>query len=206
MTDTTITTIEALVALYGETNPMSLTKEVARLTDPYRRMIAASPFVALASVGPEGLDVTPRGDPRGFVDVLDERTLAMPDRRGNNRLDTLKNIVRDPRVALLFLIPGVSETLRVNGRAVISIAPDVLARYAMDGKLPKSVVLITIDSVYFQCARALVRSKLWDPTLHADRATLPTAGQMTRAADATNSFDDAAYDAALPARQASTLY
>ncbi|MFM2421555.1 MAG: hypothetical protein RL291_85 [Pseudomonadota bacterium] len=202
----TITTVADLVAYYGETNPISLTKEVPQLTAPYRQMIAASPFVALASTGPEGLDVTPRGDPKGFVDIIDDKTLALPDRRGNNRIDTLKNIVRDPRVALLFLIPGVNETLRVNGRAVISIEPKLLQRYAIDGKEPRSVVLITIDAVYFQCARALVRSKLWDPAQNADRASLPTAGQMTRAADATQSFDDKAYDAALPARQAATLY
>lgn len=202
----TITTLEDLAALYGETNPISLTKETARLTPAYRAMIAASPFVALASVGPEGLDVSPRGDPRGFVDIIDDGTLALPDRRGNNRIDTLKNIVRDPRVALLFLIPGVNETIRVNGRASISIAPTLLQRYAVDGKLPKSVLMIKIDAVYFQCARALVRSHLWSPEARIDRAALPTAGQMTRAADQSQSFDAESYDAALPARQAATLY
>lgn len=201
-----ISDLATLTALYGETNPLSLTKETTRLTEAYRQMIAASPFVALASIGPEGLDVTPRGDPNGFVHIENNQTLLLPDRRGNNRIDTLKNIVRDPRVALLFLIPGCNETLRVNGHAAISVAPDLLARFAMDGKLPRSVTVISIEAVYFQCARALVRSNLWDRTRHVNRATLPTAGQMTRAADQTHTFDDASYDAALPSRQAATLY
>jgi uncharacterized protein len=204
MADDIVRDVATLERIYGEINPISLRKETAFLTAPYRAMVEASPFVALASVGPEGLDVTPRGDPKGFVHIEGERVLMLPDRRGNNRIDTLRNVVRDPRVALLFLIPGYNETLRINGRAAISVAPDLLKRFAMDGKEPRSVMIIEIDAVYFQCARALVRSKLWDPAQHVARETLPTAGQMTRAADAT--FDADAYDAALPSRQAATLY
>ena len=202
---TTLTTIAELEALYGPTSPVSLAKETRHLTPAYQRMLEASPFMAVATAGPGGLDCTPRGDPAGrLLVVLDDRTLAIPDRRGNNRLDTLRNIIADPRVGLLFLIPGVNETLRINGRASISTDRALIKRFDMDGKLPRSVVLVAIDAVYFQCARALVRARLWDDTTMVDRKTLPTAGEMTRAA--APDFDAAAYDAALPARQAATLY
>jgi uncharacterized protein len=204
MTANTITSIASLEALYGEINPMSLRKELGQLTPEYQRMVEASPFCAVATTGPGGLDCSPRGDGPGFVHVLDERTVAIPDRRGNNRLDTLRNLVNDPKIALLFLIPGVNETLRINGHAILSTAPDLTARFVVDGKAPKSVIVVTIGSAYFQCARALIRSGLWDQARHAARQTLPTAGQMTKAADAT--FDADTYDAALPERQRSTLY
>jgi uncharacterized protein len=204
MSSTTITSIAALEALYGEINPISLRKEVPHLTAAYSHLVAAAPFCALATSGPGGLDCSPRGDGPGFVHVLNDKTVALPDRRGNNRLDTLRNIIADPKIALLFLIPGVNETLRINGRAVLSTAPDLIARFAVADTLPKSVIVVTIDSVYFQCARALIRSKLWDPATRIDRNTVPTAGQMTKAADV--SFDPAAYDAGLAARQKATLY
>jgi uncharacterized protein len=200
----TIASIAELEALYGEINPVSLRKEVPRLTPAYRQMVEAAPFCALATTGPGGLDCSPRGDGPGFVHVLDDKTVALPDRRGNNRLDTLRNVITDPKIALLFMIPGVNETLRINGRAVISTAPDLIARFAVDGKLPKSVIVVTIDSVYFQCARALIRSRLWDPAARVERRVLPTAGQMTKAADAT--FDADSYDEALAERQKATLY
>jgi uncharacterized protein len=205
MPATTITSIAELEALYGEINPISLRKETPRLTPAYRQMIEAAPFCAVATTGPGGLDCSPRGDGAGFVQVLDDKTVALPDRRGNNRLDSLRNIVADPKIALLFMIPGVNETLRINGRAVLSTAPELIGRFMVEGTLPRSVIVVTIDSVYFQCARALIRSSLWDPaTRVADRGLLPTAGQMTRAADA--SFDASSYDEALPARQKATLY
>jgi uncharacterized protein len=204
MSSTTITNIAQLEALYGEINPMSLRKEIPRLTLPYQRMIEAAPFCAVATTGPGGLDCSPRGDGPGFVHVLDDTTVALPDRRGNNRLDTLRNIIADPKIALLFLIPGVNETLRINGRAVLSTSPDLIARFAVGDTMPKSVIVVTIDSVYFQCARALIRSKLWDPEARVGRSSVPTAGQMTKAADA--SFDADAYDAALYERQKTTLY
>jgi uncharacterized protein len=199
-----ITSIAQLEALYGETNPASLRKEVPHLTPAYQRLMAASPFCAIATSGPGGLDCSPRGDPAGFMRVIDERTVAFADRRGNNRLDTLRNLVLDPRIAVLFLIPGVNETLRINGTAILSTGHALLQSFAVDGTPPKSVVIVSIGSVYFQCARALVRSQLWDASHHVARATLPTAGQMTKAADA--SFDAESYDAALPARQLATLY
>lgn len=177
-----IETLDQLAALYHETPaPASQVKEVARLTPHYRQLIAASPFVALATSGPEGLDCSPRGDAAEVVRVLDDRTLALPDRRGNNRLDSLKNIVRDPRVALLFLIPGSGTTLRVNGRAAISADPELLDSFAVEGKTPRTVVLITVETVYFQCARAIVRSRLWDPERCVDPDSLPKPGAILAA-------------------------
>ena len=200
-----ISSIEELEALYGAANPRSLEKEVDHIAAPYRKLIEASPFLVIASVGPEGVDCSPRGDPAGFVHIEDDRTLLLPDRRGNNRADTLKNIVRDPRVALIFFIPGVGETLRVNGKAEILIDPDLLARFEMQGKLPRSVVSIHVEAVYFQCQKALARSRLWDPAAHVDRATLPSAGDILSDLGAPD-FDGPAYDAAYPARMKETIY
>lgn len=200
-----VSSVEALDALYGTPPRRSLVKETDRITPQYRALIEAAPFVAVASAGPEGLDCSPRGDVAPVVTVLSESLLALPDRLGNNRIDTLRNIVRDPRVALLFLIPGAGEAVRVNGRAEISVAPDLLASFTVDGKPPRSVILVRVGSVYFQCARAVIRSGLWDPSRHVDRAKLPTAGQITASLDI-EPFDAAAYDAALPGRQSRTLY
>jgi uncharacterized protein len=139
------------------------------------------------------------------VRIINDRTLALPDRRGNNRIDSLRNIVRDPRVALLFLVPGVGETLRVNGRAVISAEPALLELFVVDGKAPRSVLLVTIDSVYFQCTKALVRSHLWDPSRHVERRRLPSAGDILTAITK-GDFDGTAYDRAEPERLKQTLY
>ena len=149
---------------------------IDHISDGYRKLIEASPFVAIATCGPEGLDCSPKGDPAGFVHVLDDKTLAIPDRPGNNRIDGFRNIVRDPRVALLFLIPGVGETLRINGRAEISIDPDLLARFAINGKLPRSVLLVHVETAFYHCAKAIVRSKLWDEATKVDRKSLPSSG------------------------------
>ncbi len=188
----------------------SLIKELPFINDAYRTLIAASPFCVLATCGPDGLDASPRGDGPGFVRVLDEKTLLLPDRRGNFRLDSLRNIIADSRVGLLFLIPGVGETLRVNGRAVISTEPDLLASFAVEGNAPRSVLRITVDTIFFQCARALTRSKLWDPTQYVDRHSLPSTGTLTVAArdskHDTSEFDASAYDAILTERQKATLY
>ena len=199
-----VTDEAGLLDLYGRPAGASLMKETDRLTPAYRRLIEASPFVVLASLGPGGLDASPRGDAPGFVGVLDERTLALPDRRGNNRLDTLRNVVADPRVALLFLVPGLDETLRVNGRATITTDPALLESFAVGGKAPATVLRIEIEAVYFQCARALIRSKLWDPQARAGREDLPSAGAMLKSAR--EDFDADAYDADLPERQGATLY
>ncbi|MFL4996331.1 MAG: pyridoxamine 5'-phosphate oxidase family protein [Microvirga sp.] len=202
---TTITTLSELEAVYGEINKGSLLKETDRVVPEYQAFIEAAPFVALATRGPEGLDCSPRGDGPGFVRVRDEKTLLLPDRRGNNRIDSLRNIVRDPSVALLFLIPGIGETLRVNGHATISIDPDLLESFAIDRKAPKSVIAITVEAVYFQCARAILRSELWNPQKHVARGSLPSAGQIL-AALSNNQVGGEAYDKELPERQRTTLY
>jgi uncharacterized protein len=195
--------LASLQALFGPVGDASLRKEVSHLHPVYQRWIEASPFAVLATVGPDGLDASPRGDPPGLVSIQDEHTLLLPERAGNNRIDSLKNILADPRVALLFLVPGVGETLRVNGRARISVAPELLQRLAMDGKPPRCVLVITVDKVFFQCARAMKRASLWDAREAA--APVPTAGEML-AALTDNGIDGAAYDRALPGRQRDTLY
>ncbi|QQS14502.1 MAG: pyridoxamine 5'-phosphate oxidase family protein [Rhodospirillales bacterium] len=201
----TITSITELEALYGAPGEASTVKEVDWITPQYRAYIEAAPFVSLATAGPEGLDCSPRGDQRGFVRVRDEKTLLMPDRRGNNRIDSLRNIVRDPRVALLFLIPGVGNTLRVNGRAVLSAEPALLESFAVDGKAPRSVIVLTVDAVYFQCARALVRSELWNPARHVAPSSLPSAGQIL-AALSQDRVGGATYDAEWPERARKTMW
>jgi uncharacterized protein len=175
----TVTTTEELERLYSDApyGP-ALIKEADHITPQYRKLIEAAPFVVLATSGPEGLDCSPRGDPPGFVRVLDEHTLVIPDRRGNNRIDSLRNLVRDPRVALLFLIPGVGETMRVTGCARISTDPKLTESFAINGKVPKCVLVVTVETAYFQCTKAIIRSKLWDPKSIVDRKTLPTPGSI----------------------------
>jgi PPOX class probable FMN-dependent enzyme len=153
-------------------------KVADRVTPSYRVLIEKSPFAALATSGPEGLDCSPRGDLPGFIRIHDEKTLMMPDRRGNNRIDSLRNIVRDPRVALLFLIPGSGSTLRANGHAQVSADPALLSTFKMEGKAPRTVIIMTVHEIYFQCARAIVRSDLWNPDKRVDPKTLPTPGQI----------------------------
>jgi len=201
---TTITTLEELQALYGESHERSRRKELPQLIEPYRALIEASPFVVLASVGPDGLDCSPRGDAPGFVQILDDQTLLLPDRPGNNRIDSLRNIVLNPQVALLFLIPGVGESLRVNGRAEISLDPELLELGRAQGKLPRSVLRIHIDSCYFQCSKAAVRSGLWDASRQVARASLPSAGDIFRCIY--EEFDVAAYERDLQQRLRTSLY
>jgi PPOX class probable FMN-dependent enzyme len=203
---TIVTSVEQLEALYTPAPVAASTVKVAhRMTPHYRRLIEASPFAALATVGPEGIDCSPRGDQPGFVRVHDDQTLMMPDRRGNNRVDSLRNIVRDPRVAFLFLLPGSGTTFRANGRAHLSIDPDLLESFEVEGKAPRSVIVMAIDELYFQCARAIVRSELWNPERHIDTATLPTPGQIL--ADMTqNQVGGEAYDQAWPERAKQTMW
>lgn len=200
-----VTDIQALETIFGAVGEASILKELDHIDANYRALIAASPFLALATVGPNGLDCSPRGDPNGFVHVLDEKTLILPDRRGNNRIDSLRNLIVNPQLAMLFLIPGMEETLRVNGRASISIDPALLQRYALDGKEPKVVLVVTVEAVFFQCARAVLRADLWNPAKHVSRATLPSAGKIL--ADASTArIDGAVYDRELPGRVRNTLY
>jgi PPOX class probable FMN-dependent enzyme len=195
----------ALIALYGESSAGAIAKEIDYIHPHYRAMIEASPFMVLATTGPEGLDASPRGDPAGFVHVLDEKTLLIPDRRGNNRVDSLRNIVRDDRVALLFLIPGVGETLRVNGRAAISVAPELIGRFPYQGTLPRSVIVVRAERVYFQCPKALVRSELWNPEKQISRKALPSTGTIL--ADITaGKVGGEQYDRDYPERLRTTIY
>lgn len=175
---TIINSLAELEALYGVPQETSTVKEIDYISPEYRAYIEASPFVTLATAGPEGLDCSPRGDRSGCVRVADEKTLLLPDRRGNNRIDSLRNIVGDPRVGLLFLLPGLGNTLRVNGRAKLSIDPDLLAAFAVEEKAPRSVAVITVDAVYFQCARAVIRAELWNPARHLAKDSLPSPGQI----------------------------
>lgn len=203
--DHIITSVEALERLYGQPFGPSIAKETDRITAHYRAFIEAAPFFALASAGADGLDCSPRGDAPGFVRVADEKTLLIPDRRGNNRADTLRNILHDPRVALLFLIPGCGETIRVNGRAKISTDPALTQSFLVDGKAPRSVIVVAVDRIYYQCAKAIVRSKLWDASRHIDRASLPSAGTIL--ADLTQGrVGGPEHDRAAPERLKATLY
>jgi PPOX class probable FMN-dependent enzyme len=179
--DHLVTTAEQLTELYAQPSGVSLVKEIDHVSAHYRAFIEAAPFFALATSGPEGLDCSPRGDAPGFVRVLDENTLLVPDRLGNNRIDSLRNIVRDPRVALLFLIPGVGETMRVVGRAAISTDPALTESFTINGKVPRCVIVVTVERVYYQCTKAIIRSKLWDASRHVDRKSLPTTGAILAA-------------------------
>lgn len=199
-----ITSVEQLREIYKKPSEASLVKVTATLTPEYRSMIEASPFVALSTVGPEGLDCSPRGDVDGVVRIENERTVMLPDWRGNNRVDSLENIVRDPRVALMFLIPGSTSVMRINGKAVVSVDPELLNSFQMDGKHPRSVTVVTIDEVYFQCARAVMRSELWNPERFQASENLPTPGQMLKAAK--SDFDQQTYDKEWPERAKTTMW
>lgn len=203
--DHRITTVEQLEEIYGEASPRSLTKEIDYISDHYRAFIEKAPFVAVATSGPEGLDCSPRGDPPGFVRVLDSKTVLIPDRRGNNRIDTLRNLVRDTRVSLLFLIPGVRETMRINGRAEIITDPELLESFIMQNKLPRSILAVTVDRIYFQCSKALVRSGLWTAEAQIERTELPSTGEMI-AALSSDGFDSEEYDKGYPAHMKKTIY
>ena len=192
----------ALEALYGAPGPTATRKVAARLTPAYRAWIEASRFAVLATVGPEGTDASPRGDDGPVVRVADERTLLLPDWRGNDRIDSLRNVVRDGRVSLMFMVPGSGNVVRVNGRARLRAEPDLLARFERRGSKPRSVMVIAVAEVYFQCARAILRSGLW---LGAPAASLPSAGDMLAAAsEGAEGGPD--YDAAWPARAARSMW
>jgi hypothetical protein len=201
-----VTTIEQLEALFPEP-PIgnAITKEIDHVNAAYKALIEAAPFFALATCGPDGLDCSPRGDPAGFVRVADEKTLIIPDRRGNNRIDSFRNIMRDPRVALMFMIPGCGEVIRVIGRAALSTDPALCQPFTLNGKTPRLVMIVTVERVYYQCPKALVRSKLWQPETWPDRKALPTAGKIL--AEITGGRHDAdKHDREYPARMRETIY
>ena len=199
------TTEAELTALYGpHDTPVATIKEIDHISDHYRMFIDLSPFIVVATTGPEGTDCTPRGDAAGFVRVADRHTVMIPDRRGNNRIDTLRNIVRDPRISLLFLIPGIGRTLRINGRASIRIDAEICATFMVEGKLPRSVIVVTAERVYTQCPRALIRSRLWDPAQHSDEQALPSHGTMMKAIQ--ENFAGEEWDRNYPQRLKETMY
>ncbi|CAM3059089.1 hypothetical protein JHFBIEKO_0846 [Methylobacterium mesophilicum] len=206
MSAVVVDSIAALEAIYAPSlAPASVAKVTATIMPDYAALIAAAPFAVLATSGPEGLDCSPRGDRPGFVRVAGPRTLILPDRRGNNRIDSLRNVVRDPRVALLFLIPGSGTTFRVNGTAVISADPDLLDSFRVDGHAPRTALVITVEAAYFQCARAIVRARLWEPEARVDPADLPSPGAILAALTA-GEVGGQAYDAEWPGRAAKTMW
>jgi uncharacterized protein len=200
-----VTTVEQLEALYDKPFGPSMVKEIDHVNAHYRAFIEAAPFFAMATSGPDGLDCSPRGDPAGFVRVQDEKTLLIPDRRGNNRIDSLRNLLSDPRVSLLFLIPGCGETIRVVGRAAISTDPELCKSFVFNGKTPRTVLVVTVERVYYQCAKAIVRSKLWDPATQVDRKTLPTPGTIL-AGITKGEMGGPEHDRTAPQRLEATIY
>lgn len=199
-----IDTIGKLESLYGVPPAASLIKELDYISPHYQAMIEKSPFALFATVGSAGLDCSPRGDAPGFVRVADRHTLQLPDRRGNNRLDSLRNLIEDPRASLLFLIPGVGETLRVNGKAYILADETLRQSFTVNGKVPVTVIQFDVEQVYYQCQKALVRSRLWDPDAQIARTDLVSTGEMIKAIK--NDFDAAQYDSDYPQRLKDTLY
>ncbi len=203
--DDVVRDIKALEAIYGSFPEGGRLKETAVITPLQQRWIEASPFLLLATAGPEGLDCSPRGDPAPLARVVDPQTLQIPDRRGNKRVDSLRNIVVDPRVGLLFLVPGLGTTLRVNGHAVLRTNPSLCAGFAMGDKLPATVIEVSVQSVYTQCPKALIRSDLWNPDTFRRPQELPTVGAIMAEITA-GAFDGEAYDRSYPQRVADTIY
>jgi hypothetical protein len=197
-----VTSAEALVALYGAPSETARGKEGRAIGPETRAFLAASPFCLLATSGPRGLHVTPRGDAPGFVEVADDRTLILPDRRGNNRIDALRDILHDPRVALLFLVPGASETLRVHGTARITTDPALRVRHAADGREPTTLLVVAVETLFMQCGKALIRSRLWEGR---PRATVPTLGKLIAEHTAGRTGGEE-LDARMPEVYRTTLY
>jgi PPOX class probable FMN-dependent enzyme len=196
---------DELTGLYPPALERSVRKQVDHLDVHSRAFIAACPMVIVGTQGPDAADNSPRGDVPGFVQVADDHTLLIPDRRGNNRLDTLRNLVRNPRIGLLFLIPGINEAFRVNGEAVLSRDPALLARFEMNGKLPLTVIVVRVKEAYVHCARALVRADLWNPAKHTPREAVPSMGTML-AAHTQGFVEAAAFDEDAKVRVPETLY
>ena len=197
--------VATLETIYGAPSEASLAKVADRITPQYRALLEASPFFTMASVGPEGLDCSPRGDRGGAFAIIDEKTIVIPDRRGNNRIDTLRNIVRDPRVAFLFLIPGSKTTVRLNGSAIVTVDPELLNAMERDGQAPRSAIVVTVNEIYTQCGRAVMRAALWDPARHVGPNDVPTPGDVL-AAQTDGDIDGKAYDAQWTERAKKTLW
>ena len=199
---TIVETLAELEALYGKPGEASVIKVANRITPAYRAWIEAAPFCILSTVGAEGTDGSPRGDDGAVVRILDKDLLALPDWRGNNRLDSLRNIVSDGRVSLMFMVPGKTNVIRVNGTAQLSADPDLTSRFEQKGRHPRTVILIRVTEVYSQCARALIRARLWEK---GDVPDLPSAGDILRE-QSDGDFDGASYDADWAERAKRTMW
>jgi PPOX class probable FMN-dependent enzyme len=200
-----VNSVDQLESIYGEPLPTSLVKEIDHISDGYRALIEAAPFVVIATSGSGGLDCSPKGDAPGFVRIVDDRTVMIPDRPGNNRLDGFKNLMSDPRIALLFLIPGVGETLRINGRGEVSVDPELRQSFAVNGKPARAVLIVHIESIFFHCSKAIVRGKLWDEKAKIERKSLPSTGTII--AELTQGkLGGEQYDKDAPAKIQSMLY
>lgn len=201
-----VDSIEKLEGIYNEpVSPAAKKIHADYLIAPFQKLIEASPFFLLATAGPDGLDCSARGDPPGFVRVRDEKTLLIPDRRGNNKIDSLRNIIADPRVALLFLIPGTGTILRVNGRACISAEAQLCQSFAVNAALPKSVLIVTVEAAFFQCARALLRSRLWEMDARVAPDAIPSTGDVLSYFSG-KAEEGKAFDEAATARMRGTLW
>ncbi len=199
-----IDTPEELHALFGEPSANALRKETDHLHPIYQRWIQASGFAVLATRGPDGLDTSPRGDPVPLVRIIDDKTLLVPERKGNNRIDGLRNLLYDPHVSLIFLVPGVDETLRVNGSARITADPALMQSLAVDGKPPTCALWIHVDQVFFQCGKSMMRSGLWQPRA-GDAPQPPTAGEIFAALSG-GEIDSQRYDQEKPQRLKDAMY
>jgi hypothetical protein len=197
--------VSQLEAIYGAPGQASLIKVADRLTDEYRALIESSPFFALATAGPEGLDCSPRGELGGAFVIHDEKTIIIPDRRGNNRIDSLRNIVRNPEIAMLFLIPGSLTTIRLNGTAMVTTDDELLQSLEREGKTPRSAVVVTLREIYTQCGRAVLRAGLWDPATYVDPKAIPSPGDVLNA-QTQGSFDGKTYDSEWGGRAAKTMW
>jgi len=203
-----IDSIEQLETIYGEAVERSLWKEINYLSPHYQQFIEASPFLILATYGENGIDCSPRGDPPGFVRIVDKKTLLIPDRRGNNRLDSLRNIIHNDHVGLIFLVPNAGETIRVAGRAEILIDTELCQSFSIQGKPASSVLKISVEKAYFQCQKAIARSSLWNASTYQDRKKLPSAGEMSKyfTDQKEVDFDWQSYDENYPAHMKKTIY
>jgi PPOX class probable FMN-dependent enzyme len=204
----TISSTEELESIYGQAVDRSLWKEIDYINDHYRQFIEKSPFLILATVGENGIDCSPRGDPAGFVRVVDENCLQIPDRKGNNRLDSLRNILQNPKVGIIFLIPNAGEAIRIRGTAEIIIDEELCKSFAINDKAASSVLSIKVEKAYYQCQKAIARAKLWDSSSYSDRSELPTAGQMSKVFSAAQNidFDAESYDSNYPEHMKNTIY
>jgi len=203
-----IESVQQLEEAYGAVVERALWKEIDHINDQYRQFIEHSPFLILATYGEKGVDCSPRGDPAGFTRVVDSTCIQIPDRRGNNRLDSLRNIVADPSVGIIFLVPGSGETIRVSGRAEILLDEDLCASFAIDGKAASSVISVAVEKAYFQCQKAIARSGLWDTDSWGEKGAVPSAGQMAKVFAAAKGidFDAEEYDRNYPEHMKKTIY